>query len=156
MHYWPFPQAGHTICVKTLRCLATILVRLFRSLALLFYPPVSLHSTAYDFTGQWSEVTSPGVTVDATPPTCGSIWLEGVTSANDIRAFWDPVEEYESELAGVEWAVGSRRGASDLVPWTEVTANEISGTAITGLDWLDGQLVFVSLMVRCCKLYHTL
>ncbi len=104
--------------------------------------------TAYDFTAQWSQDTSPGVVVDVTPPSFGSIWLEGVTNGESLRAFWDPVEESESELALVEWGVGSRLGSSDLMAWTPVTMDETGGSSLEELELADGQLVFISLTVR--------
>ncbi len=83
-----------------------------------------------------------------TPPTFGSIWLEGVTDTDNLRAFWDPVEECESELVTVEWGVGTRPGSSDLMAWTRATTDQISGSPIDGLELVDGQLIFISLVVR--------
>ena len=100
---------------------------------------------AYDFTGQWSEVTSPGITVDVTPPIINQIWLEGFAS-------WEPVEERESEVTSVEWGLGSRPGSSDLLPWTGVGTGEALGSIVNGSGLQDGQLVFVSLTVSQARI----
>ena len=103
---------------------------------------------AYDFTGQWSDAVSSGVTVDTTPPTIDQIWLEGTTQYTDsLRSFWEPVEECESEISTLEWGLGSRPGSSDLMEWTQVLEGETSGGYSRDLGVGDGQLVFLSVKV---------
>ena len=102
---------------------------------------------ANDFTGQWSEAISPGITVDVTPPIINQIWLEGIV------ANWEPVEERESEVASVELGLGSRPGSSDLLQWTGAGTGGVLGRSLNGSGLQDGQLVFLSLAVSL-YLYH--
>lgn len=97
---------------------------------------------ANDFTGQWSEAISPGITVDVTPPIINQIWLEGIV------ANWEPVEERESEVASVELGLGSRPGSSDLLQWTGAGTGGVLGRSLNGSGLQDGQLVFLSLAVQ--------
>lgn len=112
---------------------------------------VSSPTPAYDFTSQWSDISSPGVTVDTTPPYINNVWLEGITEyQNGLVLHWQLPRERESKLLNgipVVWALGSRPHSSDLVEWTEAREDEISGTTTEGTNLTDGQLVFLSIRV---------
>lgn len=105
-----------------------------------FFPP------AHDFTGQWSDVTSPGVTVDLTPPTGPTHFhlVNSDGSYSDIPF----VVDTESGISGMELGLGSSPGSSDLMEWTGVDIGDGIGTFFELAGISDGQLVFASLQVR--------
>lgn len=70
------------------------------------------------------------------------------TDASNLELKWDPAEELESEIVSMEWGIGSSPGSSDLVEWTTVSLDSISGTELTGFSYQDGQLIFLSLRVK--------
>ena len=102
-------------------------------------------SPAHDFTGQWSDVTSPGVTVDLTPPTGPTHFhlVNSDGSYSDIPF----VVDTESGVSGMELGLGSSPGSSDLMDWTGVDYGDGIGTFIELAGISDGQLVFASLQV---------
>ena len=104
---------------------------------------------AVDFTGQRNHSISHPVTIDTSPPVVGQIWISNTTHySNGLELEWDPVEDLESEIAGMEWSLGTRPGSSDISGWNSVNLSEaITGVAVRGVELSDGQLVYASLKV---------
>ena len=97
--------------------------------------------------GQWNNVISSGVTVDTSAPIVTPPWVEGTTDhTHSLALRWEPVRECESNVARVEWGLGSRPGSSDLLEWSVARTEEISGTTSV-VESQDGQLVFLSVKV---------
>ena len=101
-----------------------------------------------DFVGHVSDAYSQAVTVDTTPAGSVRVWVEGGSSysSTGLTLNWERPVDVESGVGGLEWALGSRPGNSDVVEWREV------GVAQTreGLDggmFRDGQTLFLSLKV---------
>ena len=109
-----------------------------------------LSLTAHDFTGQWSDVTSPGVTVDLTPPT-GPSHFHLVNPDSTYSAI-PLVVDTESGVGGMEMGLGSYPGSSDLLEWTTTSYGDGIETYIELAGINDGELVFASLQVLlyCC------
>ena len=108
-------------------------------------PSLSLCPVAHDFTGQWSDVTSSGVTVDLTPP-YGPSHFHLINSDSTYTGL-PLVVDTESGVSDIEVGLGSRPGTSDLLEWTAASY----GAGLEGLINLagisDGQLVFASIQV---------
>ena len=109
--------------------------------------------TGYDFTGQWGDAHSLGVTVDDTPPSHDSMWLGSeialsLNSGYSVAFGWSPVVDTGSGVVGLDWCFGSRPGTSDLHQWTGLQSPYTLRTAAQGLGLADGQLLFASMLVR--------
>ena len=104
---------------------------------------------AVDFTGQWSQSVSQPVTIDTSLPEVGQIWISNTTHYSDgLELVWDPVEDLESEIIGMEWSLGSRPGSSDTYGWSSANLTDaLTGISVKGVEFSDGQLVFASLKV---------
>ena len=115
---------------------------------------------AYDFTGQWSDAHSLGVTVDTTPPTLGSIWLGSETAlsltsvSSGVPMGWYPALDLASGVVELGWSLGSRPGSSDLYHWTGLQPPYTLRASLQDLGLPDGQLVFASLVVRTYMWLH--
>ena len=105
---------------------------------------------ATDFTGQSGYSVSHPVTVDITAPVIGQIWVADTTNySSGLELEWDPVEDIDSGVIGMEWSLGSRPGSSDIHGWTAVNLTEaVTGVSVKGVEFRDGQLIFASLKVR--------
>ena len=103
------------------------------------------HSLAYDFTGQWSDVTSPGVTIDLTPPTGPSHFnlVNTDSTYSAVPLFGDE----ESGVREMKLALGSRPGSSDLLGWRPTDYGNGLETHIEEAGIRDGQLLFASVQV---------
>ena len=102
-----------------------------------------------DFTGQSNYSVSHPVTIDTTAPIIGKIWISNTTDYLDgLELEWDPVEDLQSDVIGIEWSLGSRPGSSDISGWNSVNVSEAaSGVSVRGMELQDGQLVFASIKV---------
>ena len=102
-----------------------------------------------DFTGQHNYSVSHPVTIDTSPPLIGQIWIANTTDyASGLKLEWDPVEDLQSGIAGMEWSLGSRPGSSDISGWNSVDVSDaVGGVSVKGMELYDGQLVFASLKV---------
>ena len=107
----------------------------------------SLMHTAHDFTDQWSEVTSPGITVDLTPPTGPSHF--NLVNTDNTYSTVPLCVDLESGVTGMEIGLGSRPGSSDLLEWTVTSYGTGLETYINRSGIRDGQLVFASVQVVC-------
>ena len=111
-----------------------------------------------EFTGQSSYSVSHPVTIDTSAPLVNQIWISNTTNySNGLELEWDPVEDLQSDIVGMEWSLGSHPGSSDIIGWTSVNLSEaITGITVTGMEFYDGQLVFASLKVSLLHSYwHT-
>ena len=104
---------------------------------------------AIDFTGQSNLSVSHPVTIDTSAPIIGKIWIFNTTDYLDgIELEWDPVEDLQSDVIGMEWSLGSRPGSSDISGWNSVNISEAAtGVTVRGVEFHDGQLIFASLKV---------
>ena len=104
---------------------------------------------AIDFTGQSNYSVSHPVTIDTSAPIIGKIWIFNTTDYLDgIKLEWDPVEDLQSDVIGMEWSLGSRPGSSDISGWNSVNISEAAtGVTVRGVEFHDGQLIFASLKV---------
>ena len=102
-------------------------------------------SSAHDFAGQWSEVTSPGVTVDLTPPTGPTHFT--LVNTDSAYSSVPLAVDAESGVAETAIALGSRPGSSDLLEWTPASYGNGMETYIQQAGIEDGQLVFASVQV---------
>ena len=113
---------------------------------------------AYDLAGQWSEVISPGVTVDVTPPTIGNLWIEGGSQYNTqgLTVNWTPIRDRESGVSSFECGLGSRPGYSDIKPWTVGSEAMLTGASLppefVSAQVTDGQLAFLTIKVSSTAL----
>lgn len=104
---------------------------------------------ATDFTGQSNYSVSHPVTIDTSTPIIGKIWISNTTDYSDgLELEWDPVEDLQSDVIGLEWSLGSRPGSSDISGWNSVNLSEATGVSVRGVEFHDGQLVFASIKVR--------
>ena len=75
--------------------------------------------------GLWSEVGySDGITVDTTPPTTPQVTDEGATttSTTSLSASWSS-SDTESGIAEYQYAIGTEKGATDVLDWTSAGTN---------------------------------
>ena len=107
---------------------------------------------ATDFTGQSNYSVSHPVTIDTSAPVIGNIWISNTTDYSDgLELEWDPVEDLQSDLIGMEWSLGSRPGSSDISGWNSVNVSEAAGgVSVRGIQFYDGQLIFASIKVSTC------
>ena len=105
---------------------------------------------ATDFTGQSSYSVSHPVTIDTSAPVIGRIWVANTTYySGGLELEWDPVEDIQSEIVGMEWSLGSRPGSSDIHGWTAVNLTDaVAGVLVNDVRFTDGQLIFASLKVK--------
>lgn len=92
------------------------------------------------------------MTVDLTPPTGRSHFtlVTMDTTYSTIPLFVD----IESGISGMEIALGSQPGSSDLLEWTAASYGNGIGTYINQAGIRDGQLVFASIQVYI--LHHSI
>ena len=104
---------------------------------------------AVDFTGQWNYSASHPVTIDTSAPVVGQMWITNTNNySNGLELEWNPVEDLESDITGMEWSLGSHPGSSDIYGWSAVNLSEaLTGVLVKGVELSDGQLVFASLKV---------
>ena len=102
-----------------------------------------------DFTGQSNYSVSHPVTIDTSAPVIGRVWISNTTDYSDgLELEWDPVEDLQSDIIGMEWSLGSRPGSSDISGWNSVNLSEaVTGVSVRGVELHDGQLVFASIKV---------
>ena len=107
---------------------------------------------ATDFTGQSNYSVSHPVTIDTSVPVIGNIWISNTTDYSDgLELEWDPVEDLQSDVIGMEWSLGSRPGSSDISGWNSVNVSEAAGgVSVRGIQFYDGQLIFASIKVSTC------
>lgn len=81
--------------------------------------------------GSYSQPDLAEVTIDQTPPTTPAV-TASCTSAGSILVTWSSADP-ESGVASSTYAVGSTRGASDIVTWTQTGLNraEVSGLPVS-------------------------
>jgi len=77
--------------------------------------------------------SSDGATLDATPPSTPAVIDDGAYTASltELHATWTSADA-ESGITGYKYAIGTTRGGTDIVPWTDVsTATSIDRTDLT-------------------------
>jgi N-acetylneuraminic acid mutarotase len=109
---------------------------------------------ATDGVGLTVTATSPGVTVDTSAPTGGTVY-DGLTlgveesyqtSLTTISANWKGFADAQSGIVGYSWAIGTTSGGTDLQGFVSVG---LSTTATTsGLALTNGSKVFVTVRAQ--------
>ena len=108
-----------------------------------------------DHAGQSSVVGSQGLTVDVSPPVLARPNLGvayAATAVSQLLPQWELVNDPESGVLTVFWALGSNVGLADLVNWTQVAATETSAVLPSALNVSDGQTIVLTLMVSKQKI----
>lgn len=105
---------------------------------------------ATDHAGQTSTAYSQHLSVDVSPPVIGRPYL-GVAYAATAKAQllpqWELINDPESGVLSVFWALGSETGLSDLTDWTEIAVSETSAAVPAWLNISDGQSIALTIMV---------
>ena len=105
------------------------------------FPP----SPGHDFTSQWSDVTSPGVTVDLTPPTGPSQFT--LVNRDSTYSSIPLISDGESGVREMKITLGSRPGSSNLLEWTDASYGDGMETYIDQAGIEDGQVLFATVQV---------
>lgn len=110
-----------------------------------------------DFTGQSNYSVSHPITIDTSAPVIGQIWISSTTDYLDgLKLEWDPVEDLQSDVTGIEWSLGSHPGSSDISGWNSANISEtVTGVSVEGVELRDGQLVFASIKVNNINSIYT-
>ncbi|XP_046571088.1 LOW QUALITY PROTEIN: uncharacterized protein LOC124279320 [Haliotis rubra] len=109
---------------------------------------------------------SDGITVDLTPPSPGSITIQGLKenvyqiSTSEVRVDWSgfiDVEEegWSSHASGIAFyhvALGSMPGEEDIREFTNV--GHLHHTTLSGLQLQDGHVVYATVRVTFCAALH--
>ena len=106
--------------------------------------------TATDHAGQSSIVSSQGLTVDVSPPVITGPNLGvayAATAISQLLPQWELINDPESGVLTVFWALGSDIGLGNLVNWTQVAVSETSADLPLALNVSDGQTIVLTLMV---------
>ena len=108
---------------------------------------------AQNSAGYYTRSTSNGFQIDSTPPV-GKMIRDGQTlddidlQSHDtfISANWDEFEDPESGIIKYEWCAGTRRGACDVIPQTDV-GDSITVRQQVSPPLTTGMIFFVTLTV---------
>lgn len=100
-----------------------------------------------------TDAYSPPIVVDSSPPSIGIVTVGDYSSSStthiqslsQVTAQWSQIDDKHSGVAHLQWALGSRIGHADLMPFTAIGLEQTGKTST--LQLTEGQLVFVSVLV---------
>ncbi|KAK2161993.1 hypothetical protein NP493_1549g00025 [Ridgeia piscesae] len=104
---------------------------------------------ATDHVGRSTTATSPGVTIDSTPPDVTKVSIDVgsayVTEHREVSPKWSGVfYDTESGIDKYYWCVGAKPGYCDILSYTETTEQESSSGPQDNIHLIDGHPVYVT------------
>lgn len=100
-----------------------------------------------DVAGNWSGAYSDTIILDTTAPTTPVVTDDGVNtkSRTTLHASWSSLDS-ESGIAEYQYAIGTSKGATNVVPWTSVGTN--TSVTKTGLSLQKSSTYYFSVKAR--------